>query len=192
MAPPATPAAATVWLTGLPAAGKSTLATAIVDALRSATVPAALLDGDELRANVNAGLGYGVAARAESVRRAGGLALELARSGVVAVVAMVSPFTADRRAVRELHRSHGVGFVEVWVATPLPVCEQRDPKGLYRRARAGELHQMTGIDQCYEPPEAPELTIDTSGREAGSGAELVVAHTLSVIGSVVMAPGRPA
>ncbi len=145
----------TVWLTGLPAAGKSTLADHLADALTTRGRRAAVLDGDALRAGPSADLGFGRADRAESVRRAGLAALETARTGAVVVVALVSPFAVDRARVRAAHAAAEIAFVEVWVDTPLAVCERRDPKGLYARARRGQLREMTGVDDPYERPWRP-------------------------------------
>ena len=150
---------ATVWLTGLPASGKSTLAVAIEALLVRAGRPALRLDGDNLRHGLNGDLGFSAADRAENVRRTAHAAALLAEAGVVALVALVSPYAADRDAARAIHEAAGVPFLEVWIATSLAECERRDPKGLYARARAGELQGMTGIDDPYEAPASPELTI---------------------------------
>jgi bifunctional enzyme CysN/CysC len=157
---------ATVWLTGLPASGKSTVAAAYEKQLLAQGRPAYLVDGDNLRHGLCGDLGFDAASRTENVRRAGEAALLLAEAGTVALVALVSPYAADRDAVRARHAEAGVPFVEVHVATPLEECERRDPKGLYRRARAGELPGLTGIDDPYEPPPSPELVLN----ETGSGA----------------------
>jgi adenylyl-sulfate kinase len=155
--------APTVWFTGLSGAGKTTLARAVAELLRVAGVAAHVVDGDELRATLSADLGFSLTDRAEQVRRAGHLARILGDAGVVPLVALVSPVRADRDAVRAFH---GAGrFLEVHVATPLEVCETRDVKGLYARARAGEVAEMTGVAQAYEPPLAAELTVDASGLE---------------------------
>lgn len=149
----------TVWFTGLPAAGKSTLAVAVEHRLIAAGRSAYLLDGDNLRHGLCGDLGFDRRSREENVRRVGELARLFADAGTVALVALVSPYIAGRRRARELHEHAGLAFLEVFVDTPLPECERRDPKGLYRRACAGELHGLTGIDAPYEPPEAPELVI---------------------------------
>ena len=150
---------ATVWLTGLPASGKSTVAVALEAALLESGRSAYLLDGDNLRHGLNGDLGFSPADRAENVRRTGEVARLFADAGLVALVSLVSPYAADRRRVRERHESDGLRFIEVYVNTPLEECERRDPKGLYARARAGELPGMTGIDDPYEPPERPELEL---------------------------------
>lgn len=153
-------AGATLWLTGLPSSGKSTVASAAEARLVHAGRPALRLDGDNLRHGLNANLGFGAEDRAENVRRTSHAAALLAEAGVVAVASLVSPYARDRDAARQLHAERGLPFYEIHVATPLEECERRDPKGLYARARAGELTGMTGIDDPYEPPAAPELVID--------------------------------
>jgi bifunctional enzyme CysN/CysC len=153
----------TVWLTGLSGSGKSTVAAEVERRLVASGRPAYLLDGDNLRHGLNADLGFGAADRAENVRRVGEVAKLLADAGVVAVVSLVSPYKADREKVRASHVESGLPFVEVFVDTPLEVCEQRDPKGLYARARAGEISDFTGIDSPYEPPEDPDLRLTADG-----------------------------
>lgn len=148
---------ATVWFTGLPASGKTTLAEGVAEALRSAGTACHVVDGDELRTGLTSDLGFSREDRAESVRRAGEVAIILARADVVALVSLVSPYRDARDRVRSRHKDAGLRFIEVHVATPLKVCESRDPKGLYAKARAGELNGMTGLDDPYEPPDKPEL-----------------------------------
>lgn len=150
---------ATVWFTGLSGSGKSTVANAVGEALLAAGRAAYVLDGDNLRFGLNADLGFSAADRAENVRRVGHVARLMADAGVVALVPVISPYRADRELVRELHAMAGLPFVEVFVDTPLDVCEQRDPKGLYAKARAGELTGMTGIDAPYEAPATPDLRL---------------------------------
>jgi adenylyl-sulfate kinase len=150
---------ATVWMTGLPASGKSTLAREVEARLVKQKRAAYVLDGDNLRHGLNGDLGFSPEERAENVRRTAEVAALLADAGVVALASLVSPYEADRRHAREIHSRAGLPFLEVWVATPLEECERRDPKGLYARARAGELHGMTGVDAPYEEPRSPDLTI---------------------------------
>jgi bifunctional enzyme CysN/CysC len=142
----------TLWLTGLSASGKSTIATEVERRLVAAGRPAYLLDGDNLRHGLNADLGFSAGDRAENVRRVGEVAQLFADAGVVAIVSLISPYRADRDLVRERHVAAGLPFFEVFVDTPVEVCEARDPKGMYARARAGEIKGFTGVDAPYEVP----------------------------------------
>jgi adenylyl-sulfate kinase len=153
---------ATVWMTGLPAAGKSTIAAALEEWLVHRGIPALRLDGDNLRHGLNGDLGFDPADRAENVRRTAHTARLLAEAGTIAIVSLVSPYAADRRLARELHERDGVQFLEVFIDTPLQECERRDPKGLYARARAGDLHGLTGVDDVYERPTDPEFRLGPS------------------------------
>ena len=150
---------ATVWFTGLPASGKSTIAAELEARLLAQGRSAYVLDGDNLRHGLNGDLGFTAADRAENVRRTAEVSALLADAGVVVLVALVSPYRADRAAARAAHERRGLPFVEVHVATTLEECERRDPKGLYARARSGELQGMTGVDDPYEPPEAAEVVV---------------------------------
>jgi bifunctional enzyme CysN/CysC len=149
----------TIWFTGLSGSGKSTVAVELERRLVTAGRRAYLLDGDNLRHGLNSNLGFSAADRAENVRRVGEVAKLFADAGMVAVVSLVSPYRADRDLVRRAHEEAGLRFVEVFVDTPLEVCESRDPKGLYARARAGEITGFTGIDDPYQAPERPELVL---------------------------------
>ncbi|MDO8212327.1 adenylyl-sulfate kinase [Conexibacter sp. CPCC 206217] len=153
---------ATVWLTGLPASGKSTIAVELERALVESGQPAYLLDGDNIRYGLSDDLGFSPGDRAEHIRRVGHVARLIADSGTVAVVSLVSPMEADRAAVRELHDAAGLAFVEVFVDTSVQECARRDPKGLYARARAGEIKGFTGVDAPYERPQTPELHVPTA------------------------------
>ena len=166
---------ATVWLTGLSGSGKSTVAVELERRLVIAGRPAYILDGDNLRHGLNADLGFSDGDRAENVRRVGEVARLLADAGVVALVPVISPFRAGRDAVRSKHEETGVSFVEVFVDTPLEVCEQRDAKGLYEKARAGELRGFTGIDSPYEPPMSPEVVLKPDDGDPSQQAERVLA-----------------
>lgn len=150
---------ATIWLTGLPSSGKSTIGAAVEERIVEEGRPAYLLDGDNLRHGVCGDLGFSKADREANVRRVGALARLFADSGTVAIVALVSPYEDARREVRELHAKDGLRFVEVFVNTPLDICASRDPKGLYARASAGQLSGLTGVDDPYEPPREPELLL---------------------------------
>lgn len=162
----------TVWLTGLPAAGKTTLATRIVARLATDGRHAVALDGDDLRRGLSRDLDLSRDGRRENVRRAGEVAALLAAQGTLVVVSLVSPFRDDRDAVRGLHEDADVAFAEVWVATPVEECARRDVKGLYRRAKAGDLDGLTGWDAPYEPPPAAEVVVRPTVAE--DGVELVL------------------
>ncbi|MDX1871918.1 adenylyl-sulfate kinase [Mycolicibacterium sp. 120266] len=156
---------ATIWFTGLPASGKSTLAVAVERALVEAGQVAYLLDGDNLRHGLSDDLGFSAGDRTENIRRVGHLTRLLADAGVVALAALVSPLRSDREIARSLNDAAKLPFIEVHVATPVQECARRDPKGLYARAKSGELKGLTGIDAPYEAPEAPDLVVDTTGAD---------------------------
>ena len=165
---------ATVWFTGLSGSGKSTLADAVAGRLLRERQATYVLDGDNVRHGLNADLGFSAADRTENVRRVGEVARLMADAGLVALVPVISPYRADRDRVRAAHAVAGLRFVEVFVDTPLALCEQRDPKGLYAKARAGELTGMTGIDDPYEEPVAPELRVEPGPLD--DLVDAVVAH----------------
>ncbi len=166
---------ATVWITGLPAAGKSTLACAVEEDLVHQGIPCYRLDGDNLRHGLNGDLGFSAADRNENVRRTAEVARLIADAGLVAVCALISPYAAGRAQARRIHDENGLPFVEVYVSTSLEQCELRDPKGLYARARAGEINDMTGIDDPYEAPTDPELKIDCGAESVDAGVAMVLA-----------------
>jgi len=153
---------ATLWVTGLPAAGKSTIGDALEERLITSGIAAMRLDGDNLRHGLNGNLGFDPADRAENIRRAAHAAKLLAEAGTIAIVTVVSPYAASRQVAREIHENDGVTFIEVFVDTPLDECERRDPKGLYAKARAGEIVGMTGVDDAYEVPQDAEVTLRPS------------------------------
>ncbi len=145
-----------LWMTGLPSAGKTTIGRQLVELLTSRGRFAELLDGDEIRRGLSADLGFDRASREAHAGRVAFVAKLLARNGAIPIVALISPYRSSRAKARvEIGR-----FVEVYVNTPLSVCEERDVKGLYRKARAGEIREMTGVDDPYEPPEHPEIVVD--------------------------------
>lgn len=166
---------ATVWLTGLSGSGKSTVAVEVEHRLVAEGRPAYILDGDNLRHGLNADLGFSPADRTENIRRVGEVARLMADAGVVAIVPVISPYRADRDRARAIHDAAAVPFVEVFVDTPLEVCEARDPKGLYARARAGEVTGLTGIDAPYEAPEAPDLRLTPADGDPAAHAAAVLA-----------------
>jgi len=182
-----------VWFTGLSGSGKSTIANAVDCKLVEAGIHTFLLDGDNVRHGLNAspemlrpfgepyarrfGLGFSAEDRQENIRRIGSVAQLFATAGIVTLTAFVSPYRRDRDAVRRIVEAGGRpgDFVEVFVDTPLDVCESRDPKGLYRKARAGELKGFTGIDDPYEPPERPEIVLCGGEQNPDELAEVVIA-----------------
>ncbi len=173
---------ATIWFTGLPAAGKSTVASALEERLVTAGRPAFLLDGDNLRHGLNGDLGFDDVARSENVRRTAHVARLLAESGTLAIVSLVSPYARDREAASALHAAAGLPFLEVFVEASLQLCEQRDPKGLYARARAGELTGLTGVDAPYEVPTNPELVLQSGQEPIGTAVERVIETLLARVG----------
>ncbi|KMO72583.1 adenylyl-sulfate kinase [Mycolicibacterium chubuense] len=156
---------ATIWFTGLPASGKSTIAVAVERALVDSGQVAYLLDGDNIRHGLSDDLGFSAGDRAENIRRVGHLTRLFADAGVVALASLVSPLKSDREIARALNDAAKLPFIEVYVATPREECEKRDPKGLYARARAGELKGLTGVDAPYEPPEDADLVLDTTAAD---------------------------
>ena len=152
---------ATVWLTGLSGAGKSTIGTALEHDLVELGSPAYMLDGDNLRLGLNNNLGFSAEDRAENVRRVGEVARLFADAGMISIVTLISPYRTGRDYARRIHHEAGLPFFEVWVATSLDECERRDTKGLYARARAGEITDLTGVGSPYEPPERAEIKIVT-------------------------------
>lgn len=165
---------ATVWLTGLPASGKSTIATALERRLVEDGRAAYLLDGDNIRHGLSGDLDFGPASRAENARRVGHVARLFADAGVVPCVALVSPFREDRWRARALHDAADLPFVEVFVDTPVEECRRRDPKGLYQRSRTGGLSGMTGSDAPYERPLQPEVWIRTAQTSVDEAVERIL------------------
>jgi len=166
----------TVWLTGLSGSGKSTIAYAVEERLVAEGRAAYVLDGDNLRHGMNSDLGFSKEDRTENIRRVGEIARLMADAGLVVLVPVISPYQADRDEARRKHEEIGLRFVEVFVDTPLEVCEQRDPKGLYARARAGEITGMTGIDDPYEPPLDADIAVNSSGTSPDEAAAAVLAR----------------
>ena len=169
-------AGATVWFTGLSGSGKSTVAVAVERQLLALGVACYLLDGDNLRHGLNGDLGFSAADRDENVRRASEVARLFADAGVIALVPLISPYRAGRERAREAHGLADLPFIEVYVNTPIEECEARDPKGLYRQARAGEIKGFTGIDDPYEAPLRPDLAVSSAQGSADDQAALVIAE----------------
>lgn len=165
----------TVWLTGLSGSGKSTIAHRCEQLLVASGRAAYTLDGDNIRHGLNADLGFSPEDRHENVRRVGEVARLMADAGLTVFAPLISPYSSDRVRVRRLHEAAGLDFYEVHVATPLEVCEQRDDKGLYARARAGELLDFTGISAPYEAPTTPDLRVDTASTSLDEAASAVIA-----------------
>jgi bifunctional enzyme CysN/CysC len=165
---------ATVWFTGLSGSGKSTVACELERLLVAQGQPCYVLDGDNLRHGLNADLGFSAADRDENVRRVSEVARLFADAGVVALVPLVSPYRAARDRARAAHDGAGLPFIEVFVDTPIELCEARDPKGLYRKARAGEITGFTGVDDPYEPPLHPEVVLRPSNGDPLAQARLVL------------------
>ena len=165
---------ATVWFTGLSGSGKSTVAVEVERLLAEQGRGVYLLDGDNLRHGLNADLGFSAADRDENVRRVAEVARLVADAGLVALVPVISPYRRARQQARAMHVAAGLQFVEVFVDTPLDVCEQRDPKGLYELARAGKITGFTGIDDPYEPPESAELVLRPEDGDPRAQAKRVV------------------
>ena len=164
--------AACLWFTGLSGSGKSTLARAVERVLVDRGVLAYVLDGDNVRMGLNSDLAFAPADRVENIRRIGEVARLFVDSGAITLTAFISPYRADRDAARALLLGR---FYEVWVNPGIDVCERRDPKGLYARARAGEIPRFTGVSAPYEAPEAAELTVDTGAMDVDQSTEAVLA-----------------
>jgi adenylylsulfate kinase len=164
----------TIWFTGLSACGKSTIAVALEQVLFQRKHAAYVLDGDNIRFGLNKNLGFSAADREENIRRIGEVAKLFAEAGLITIASFISPYRKDRDAARKVHEDAGLPFIECHVNTPIEVCEQRDPKGLYKKARAGEIKGFTGIDDPYEEPTKPELVISAAEKSVEACvAELV-------------------
>jgi adenylylsulfate kinase len=167
---------ATLWFTGLSGSGKSTIAFTLEHALVQRGHLAYVLDGDNIRHGLNKNLGFSAADREENIRRIGEVAKLFADASILTMTSFISPYRKDRDTVRELHRAGGLPFLEIYVNTPISTCEQRDPKGLYKKARAGQLKNFTGIDDPYEAPLNPELTIDATGTSPQEASLLIMQY----------------
>lgn len=165
-----------IWLTGLSGSGKSTLALGLAERLRSLGRDPLMVDGDGLREELCRDLGFSPEDRSENIRRAGAIALMAARSGITSICSLISPLRKERDSIRDLCAARGVHFLEVYVSTPLDVCESRDPKGLYKRARSGQIPQFTGIDSPYEPPLRPEINVPTQSMSVEMAVDFVMSE----------------
>ncbi|MFP5264911.1 MAG: adenylyl-sulfate kinase [Blastocatellia bacterium] len=172
-----------IWLTGLSGAGKTTLARAIYRELAGNGLPVETLDGDEVRESLSRGLGFSREDRDTNVRRIGFVARLLARNGVIVLASVISPYQAARDDVRRMVEGDGVRFVEVFVRCPLDVLIERDVKGLYKKALAGEIAHFTGVSDPYEAPASPSLVVDSSAESVEQGAGKIISH-LSKIGAL--------
>jgi len=167
---------ATVWLTGLSGSGKSTIAGALTRLLVARGTATYTLDGDNLRHGLNGDLGFAPQERVENVRRVAEVARLFADAGIVVLVPVISPYREGRERARRLHEEAGLAFLEVYVDAPLATCEARDPKGLYAKARAGELSGMTGVDDPYEAPEHPDLVVAADREQPDDVAARIAAR----------------
>lgn len=165
-----------IWFTGLSAAGKSTLANALNEKLHSMHIHGYVLDGDNIRHGLNKDLGFKPEDRTENIRRIGEVAKLLVDAGLIAITAFISPYREDRRQARELVRNDE--FVEVFVQCDLAVCERRDPKGIYKKVRKGEIKNFTGISAPYEEPEHPEIIIDTAGNSIDACLQMLLDYLI--------------
>ena len=172
---------ATLWFTGLPSAGKSTIAHALADQLDAAGERVQVLDGDEVRPHLSAGLGFSREDRDTNVTRIGWVARLLASHGVIVLVPVIAPYAGARDTVRDDHGRRAVPFAEVHVATPLEVAESRDVKGLYARARRGELEGLTGVDDPYEVPTQAELVVDTASIDLETAVQMSKALLSAIV-----------
>ena len=166
---------ATIWFTGLSGSGKSTVAVALENALHKAGRLSYRLDGDNVRLGINKNLGFSAEDRTENIRRIGEIAKLFVDTGVITLSSFVSPYRADRDIVRALHEEAGMDFIEVFVDVPLDVAESRDPKGLYKKARAGEIKNFTGIDDPYEAPSQAEVILNSHEMSLDKEVEILLA-----------------
>jgi len=166
----------TIWFTGLSASGKSTLAFTLEHALTQRNRMAYVLDGDNVRYGLNKNLGFSAEDREENIRRIGEVAKLFADSGIITMTSFISPYRRDRQLARKIHTDNGLEFIEVFVAAPIDVCAERDPKGLYEKAKRGEIKGFTGIDDPYEVPEKPEIVIRTDELSPEEGAMKILGY----------------
>ena len=173
---------ATVWLTGLSGSGKSTIANELARELLNTSRLAYILDADNLRHGLSAGLGYSDDDRSENIRRVAEVACLFADAGIVAIVPIISPFIASREHARKIHHDNELAFVEVHVATPVEECERRDTKGLYSKVRSGEMTGLSGVDSVYEPPKSPEIKVGANSETLEQSVAMIMAKLLTKAG----------
>ena len=173
---------ATVWLTGLSGSGKSTIANELARELLNTSRLAYILDADNLRHGLSAGLGYSDDDRSENIRRVAEVACLFAYAGIVAIVPIISPFIASREHARKIHHDNELAFVEVHVATPIEECERRDTKGLYSKVRSGEMTGLSGVDSVYEPPKSPEIKVGANSETLEQSVAMIMAKLLTKAG----------
>ncbi len=165
-----------VWITGLSASGKSTVATELEHTLFSSKINTFVLDGDNVRHGLCRDLGFSAESRKENLRRVGEVAKLLVDAGVLTIAAFISPYAADRNSIRALFNAYDEEFIEVYLKCDISVCEQRDPKGLYKKARAGQIPQFTGISDPYEEPLSPEIVIETDRLSVRDSVDIIIDH----------------
>ena len=165
----------TLWMTGLSGSGKSTITEVLIDEFEERDIPLEVLDGDIVRENLSKGLGFSKEDRDTNINRIAFVADLLSRNGVPVITAAISPYRETRDAARKLHEGKGA-FVEVFVATSLEDCEARDVKGLYAKARSGEIPEFTGVSDPYEEPENPEVRVETAGKSPEESAQIILAY----------------
>ncbi|KAJ1900771.1 Adenylyl-sulfate kinase [Kickxella alabastrina] len=169
----------TIWFTGLSASGKSTIASALEQHLLHKGINAYRLDGDNIRFGLNKNLGFSPEDRTENIRRISEVSKLFADSSAIAITSFISPYRSDRDSARKLHQDAGIPFVEVFADVPVSVAEERDPKGLYKKARAGEIKEFTGISAPYEAPESPEIHIRTDQKSIAEAVEQIFAYLVA-------------
>jgi len=164
----------TLWMTGLSGSGKSTITEVLIEEFEKREIPLEVLDGDIVRENLSKGLGFSKEDRDTNITRIGFVADLLSRNGVPVITAAISPYRETRDNVRKMHEQSGARFVETFIATSLEACEERDTKGLYAKARSGEIKEFTGVSDPYEAPENPELTVETEGKSVEESAQQIL------------------
>ena len=174
---------ATVWLTGLSGSGKSTIANELARELMNTSRLAYILDADNLRHGLSAGLGFSDDDRAENIRRVAEVACLFADAGIVAIVPIISPFIASRAHARKIHEDRNMKFIEVHVATPLDECERRDTKGLYAKVRSGDMTGLSGVDSPYEAPVSPDVVVGANNESLKQSVAMIMAKLLVRVGA---------